>query len=319
MNTDPASHDQRHYSGSLSVWALLLMLVIVCATAWSTPREKPKPESGKQQTQPEQRGTENAPIFVKGEVTTKKDKGETDHDAEERKAKEETDASLVKYTGYLSLFTFLLFVFTAALWWVTFRLSQRAKEEGDRQAAAMGKSITEAVRSADAMEAVAEATKTNAFLMKEVVQKQARSYLGFESALCVPQDRLTNWRYEVRFHIKNFGHTSAQAVNVNSRLAVLDFPIPEGFDCRLDIDDQPGADFATQQAYYFAAPLDRLLSDEEIASIKRNDGKAMCLYGTVKYKDVYGDTHYTNFFKICRWDVKDHFSTQNAPWHNDTT
>lgn len=321
LNTSVTSHSGHRISCVQSIRGAFLCcaLIVACHAAWSDTRANPAIEGRRHQDKTAQLGTQNSPLFVSGEVIAIKDRADAAQEAEERKVKEQTDGKLVEYTSYLAFCTFLLFVFTAALWWVTFRLSQRAQLEGDRQAAEMAQSIAEAVRSADAMEAVAEATKTNALLMKDIVQKQARAYLGFEGAVCVPQDRTTNWRYELRFHIKNFGHTSAQSVNVNSRLAILPFPIPQTFDCHLDIKDKPGADFATQQTYYFAASLDKLVSDEEINSFTKSGDTALCLYGVVKYRDVYGDAHYTNFFKICRWDVTGNLSTMNAPWHNDTT
>jgi hypothetical protein len=81
----------------------------------------------------EQRGTQQAPLVVVGEVSVKKDKEEARLEADERKVKEDSDASLVRYTAYLAVSTFLLFAFTAALWWVTYRLSVEAGKESARQ------------------------------------------------------------------------------------------------------------------------------------------------------------------------------------------
>lgn len=213
------------------------------------------------------RGTEDAPLFVKPvpEVASVDD---LDHKQFERVEKPRLDRPMTNATELLALFTFLLFCFTGALWWVTYRLSKDAKTTGTAQSLAMAKSIEEANRSASAMEEVAKATKDNAVLMKGILQKQMRAYLAFESPAYVPRDATTSWRYEIRFSIKNFGHTSAQAVNVNSKLAILSWPIPEDFDPRLDVGDKPGADFATQQTYIFAASLPQLVSDAEIESFR---------------------------------------------------
>ena len=264
------------------------------------------------------RGTEGAPLFVKllPEVPSME---EAHHKQFEQVEKPGLDRRMTIATELLALFTFLLFCFTGALWWVTYRLSRNARTTGTAQSLAMSKSIEEATRSASAMEEVAKATKDNAVLMKGILQKQMRAYLAFEGPSFVPQDATTGWRYEVRFNVKNFGHTSAQAVNVNSKLAIVDFPIPDNFDLRLDVMDEPGADFSTQQTYIFAASLSELVSEAEIESFKQWNGKVLCLYGAVKYADVFGDAHLTNFFKVCRWDVNDNFSTVNAPRRNNTT
>ncbi len=120
----------------------LIAVLLFGGIAWSKEPVKVEANNGENQTQTEQRGTKETPIFINGEVRTKKDKEEAKEDAEERKIKADTDAALVKYTKYLAIFTFLLFFFTAALWWVTYKLSKDAKTTSERQSNEMQESLT---------------------------------------------------------------------------------------------------------------------------------------------------------------------------------
>lgn len=92
---------------------LLLVLMLAGGSAWSGDPQLPARNVGNQQAKTEQRGTENAPIFVKGDVTTKQDKKESDRDAKERELKAGIDAASLKYTLWLAILTGCMF-FAAA-------------------------------------------------------------------------------------------------------------------------------------------------------------------------------------------------------------
>lgn len=280
--------------------------------------EIPKPKATNQESAAEQRGSEQSPLFVK--ATSPNTQAERDHEAYEKYEKPANERKITDATIALAWITGILAFFTAALWYATYKLAKDAKTSGETQATKMEKSIAEATRAASAMESVAEATKNNAILMQGILHKQMRAYLAFDSAGCVPQDASTNWKFEVRFHIKNFGHSPAQSVNVNSALVILDTPISDNFNPVIPVEEkQSAADISPGQSFFFRTNLTKLLSDEEIICIKKMDGKAMCLHGTVRYKDIFGDWHDTNFFKVCNWDVKDLFSVVNVGRHNNTT
>src|SRR5450759_888880 len=68
---------------------------------------------GEQQPKAEQRGSENLPVFIKGEITTQQDKGESDRAEKERQLRLEVDAAIVKYTLWLAVLTGLLFLAAA--------------------------------------------------------------------------------------------------------------------------------------------------------------------------------------------------------------
>lgn len=332
MNTAAISHSRLGNSGLLIVGAMFLCVALAAvgnALAASDPlgpsgqkhiqKQSVVTGSPASQSAPEQRGTAGTPVFVQS-IPTAKSADDAAFKEYEHHEKPTLDRWLTYSTVALAAFTLFLFIFTAALWWVTYRLSKQAKATSDAQSTEMGKSIAEAVRSASAMEEVAAATKNNAILMTDILQKQMRAYLAFDSAVFVQQDRSRDYRFEVRFFIKNFGHTSANSINVNYVLTVLESPILESMDLSLPLQDkQDSAAILPGQAYIFTAILDRLLSDEEISEIKETGPRKLFLYGTVKYRDVFENWHYTNFCKFGSWDVKDNFQTVNVQRHNDAT
>lgn len=91
----------------------LITLVFCHALAWSGPLQQTHSSKGNQKVQAEQIGSASAPLFVSGEIATKKDKAEADEDAQQRSEKAVVDAALVKYTLWLAIATALLVVAAA--------------------------------------------------------------------------------------------------------------------------------------------------------------------------------------------------------------
>jgi hypothetical protein len=276
----------------LIVRAAILALVLCCGAAWSGEPQKPKSNRGAQQSTAEQRGTESAPVFVKGEVTTKKDKTEADNDAKEREVKEETDASLVKYTGYLALFTLLLFVFTAGLFAVTFRLSRDAKATGDEHAGKMEKSITEAGRAANAMEKVAKATADNADRFQDMMRTQFRAYVSVEWVKALHQD--DGFVFQMDMNFRNDGLTPAKNVSYSMRIDVLPAILPADFDFAVIEPSLHDATMAPRQVFSVQQIM-RRLPDEESEQAFDQGLKSLYAWGTVQYEDIFGGKRATNF------------------------
>lgn len=194
---------------------LFLILAMIFGNAWSSEPEKIKANTGNQTAKYEQRGTENSPIFVNGEVTTKKNKEEARDDADERKFKADIDKALVKYTGGLAVFTFLLFVFTAALWWVTLQLSRDAQKSSARQAREMEKVLAISRESADAARKsadVAEHALTGLERQETATKTIERAYVKMshtEDGIEMPYGYI-----RIRMKIENLGNTPADVIDV---------------------------------------------------------------------------------------------------------
>ena len=88
-------------------------LSLVCSATCSAEPQKQKATQRDQQISEPQRGAASTPLFVSGEVITKKNKTEAEGDAAEREAKSHIDKSLVRYTFWLAFTSALLFVAAA--------------------------------------------------------------------------------------------------------------------------------------------------------------------------------------------------------------
>jgi hypothetical protein len=88
-----------------------------------------EPQSGSKHTHQEQRGTENAPYFIDGHVTTRKDNAEAQKDAKESKEKSEIEMALVKWTAWLAVVTFLLFLAAVVQIYVFRRQLKQMRED----------------------------------------------------------------------------------------------------------------------------------------------------------------------------------------------
>jgi hypothetical protein len=204
----------------------------------------------------------------------------------------------------------------------------------DRQERDMRASITEAGRAAGAMEKVARplaetaaSALENTAIVKEMSERQARlasmqlrAYVSVLVGNCIPQDRTTGWRYEVRMIVTNTGHTPAHAVTVTARLEILPFPLPDDIDLNVPIGlQEESSHINTGQQRFFRRWLNDLIPDEEINEIMRGSIRKLYIYGSIFYRDAFGEAHSTNFCQFAMWDIAGNFSTMNTNRHNDAT
>ncbi len=254
------------------------------------------------QSKSEQRGTERAPLFVKGEVVTKKDAESVKEDAEDRKVKEAADAALVNYTGHLAAATYLLFAFTAGLFAVTYRLSRDAKHTGDDHASKMERSIAQAERAASAMERVANATIQNATLMQGMLHKQMRAYLTVSVASGIYQERDKNLKFGILPSLLNSGHTPAHKLSYWAKAAVLPFPLPDDFDFPTPESVTPQAMLlGPHHAVELNGHLEDFVPDDEVPVIKSGRDRRVHIWGIVTYTDAFDEVHTTKFCHSICW------------------
>jgi len=193
---------------------------------------------------------------------------------------------IVVFNGLLVLVTYSLVVSTNKLW-----------ESASEQSRDLKRSIAESTRAADAMESVSASLKENTATTKAIIANQRtyaalqmRAYLSVVTGACVPQDATTNWRYEVRMIVKNTGHTTANAVNVISRLKIFESPLPDNIDLSLPIDlRDDAAHIASGNTFFFPSVLDNMISESEIEEVVKGSKRRMYVYGTVHYKDIFGE------------------------------
>ena len=192
----------------LIVRVLLLILVLAIGFAWSSEPKKPPSKNGYQQTKTEQTGAENAPLFVKGDVTTKQDKTEAERDAEERKHKARVDAALVEYTRWLALLTGCLFFAAVAqvgLFVWQLRLMRKATEN--------------AGAAARAAFASAKASNVVATTAREEFLATHRPKLILQDAFC--DDTEFGHPIAVKYVIVNIGETPARIIESAIEIKVI--------------------------------------------------------------------------------------------------
>lgn len=205
-------------------------------------------------------------------------------------------------TIILAIFTFFLWRSTHKLWIVT------KKQSKDNQ-----KSLFITKESSEATKKIVSTMEANA-------RMQLRAYLSVAPLACVPQDKTTGWKHEVRMIIHNTGYTPAHTVNFSICARVMDFPLPDDFELSLPIQEHTAAGhIAHGQQFFIVASLEDFISDQKLEEIVKGNGQKLYVYGTVKYKDVFGEEHYTNFCQFGVWDVKGNFGTRNIFRHNDAS
>jgi hypothetical protein len=121
-----------------------------------------------------------------------------------------------------AIFTVVLALSTVLLWKETKDLRNFAQQQGEDMKA----SIAEAARSADAMRDVAKSLAVDA----ESGHANVRAYVTTQLGGVVPQNKDTNYRYEVRLTLQNVGNTPAYKVASNLYTDVLPVPLPADFE-----------------------------------------------------------------------------------------
>ncbi len=171
---------------------MILALVVVVSAVSQTPSprrietgqpQQAQSSSAKQKPAPNERGTEESPLFIK-ETPSPKTKEESAQDAKDREDKAANDRKLVEFTRELVVATFILGV-VGLLQLVVFGLQsyylRKTVNAAGEQSEAMERAISEANRSASAMEEVAAHIETSISTaaqqsesMKESVKEAAR-------------------------------------------------------------------------------------------------------------------------------------------------
>jgi hypothetical protein len=154
---------------------------------------------------PKQLGTEETPLVVKS-VRAIENSDDPAHKAFEHHEKPMLDRWLTWGTVALAVSTFLLFCFTAALWWVTYRLSRDARATSIRQA----KEVQDAFAISNES---ANAAKRSADTAERALTIAQRAFVfgkGFEVGLHTTDERLIE--YPVFVDFGNVGTTPATDV-----------------------------------------------------------------------------------------------------------
>jgi hypothetical protein len=258
-------------------------------------------------TVPDHRGTESRPLIVSKPVEelNRDDVDRVDHATNER---------------WVAMATVVLAVFTALLWGANIWLVVATNRVSARQAADTQRAISEANRSATAMEAVAQATTSNAIMMREIFAKQMRAYLSVEGGTAWAQTATA--LFQGVPVITNNGLTPARNVCFRVLAGILDGTtgppgLPEIGD--LIINDMA---IAPRQRFTALSPVVPRVSDEDADLIAKGATRRLFVWGRITYDDVFDGHWTTNFclsYHFWTLDGKLQVGSTFSPRHNDST
>ena len=288
----------------------LIAIAFVCCISLAAALEPPIPSGGKgvqkqdgktsesAKNSPEkQRGTATDPIFIKslpGE--------EREADARHKEYEHHEKPTIERLTGWgtlaLAIFTFLLFAFTAALWWVTLQLSRDAKKVSERQAKETKDSLDVSRQAANA------ATKA-----VEHSEKELRAYIFVapEGAAGLDKDGC----FFATFSFVNYGKTPATKVRCTMLSNLYEFPLTSELETIVhsaDASNAPlGAGDGGKQFPTFPHPLKDVEQEAILAGTA-----ALYFWGEVAYLDIFGKQQATQFRMYC---VGDDFERGHLAFH----
>jgi hypothetical protein len=289
---------------------LIVMLFTWLQSPSPTPGEIGHPqqhqsESGQKQSATDHHGTEQSPLVVKV-LPPDKAQDESSQAIETRKQETANNRSAIP-TAILALIAFLqLVVYT----YQAIKLRETV-DSARQQSAAMERHIGEAARSATAMEAVATTMQVNA-------ARQLRAYLTVVVGAAIYQDREDGKVFEGKPLLVNNGFTTARNIRHWTKAAILPFTLPDDFVLPAveEVFVGQGIIGAHQNAS-MSIRLDEQVPDGEVADIKFGKGKALYVWGIVRYEDVFDKTHTTKFCQAITWLVDGRVFGFYTPGHND--
>jgi hypothetical protein len=276
-----------------------------------------------------QRGTNESPLVIDTEGH-RDTPAETEEKTKEKENKNSVDAWTLRWVGITAGSTVVLMLVgiggvIAAI--RTLRAIEKqaglmetqiqdARNANEGSAKDVKASIAEAVRSAKAMEGVAESmaisaesVKTSVGISREiadtqklVTELQSRAYLSALFNTAIFQD--ANHSFEVQAILRNHGNTPAYDVTFEAVAQIVPAPIPEDFAFPLP-EDAAGTSvslIAPGTTKLIARVLSRKVPDDQVESIKRG-GPPHCLamWGSVKYRDAFRKERQLKFAFTVTW------------------
>lgn len=249
------------------------------------------PKEAKQSAQVEQRGTEKSPVFVKGEITTKKTEKEAEGDSKEREQKAAADAALVKYTGFSAFFAglvLLVAIVQVGLFVWQLRLIKRATDDAGVAASAAKNS------------AVALMTAERAYVKLSHVPPG----LNIEK---------TDGFFWVSEQVKNFGNTPALITDVviTFKLIAKDKALPTVLEYEKRSGRQPRQAFLVKGEEFFFNTSPQQMTAANLRSITADTHRFYVL-GFVDYIDNFGCRHRAGYARVYNPDLDDrtHYSNE---------
>jgi hypothetical protein len=179
----------------------------------------------------------------------------------------------------------------------------------------MRDSINEAARSASAMSDVAKVLAVEA----EMGRANIRAYITTGLGGVVPQNKDTNYRYEVRLTVQNVGNTPAYKLTSNLYTDVLPSPLPADFEIPAFNPAMTGqTTVGPHQNMFISAIAPRIFSDDEVNEFQHGSKKLLYVFGTITYEDVFGASRYIKLCQMVLWFANGTQMTLNTGKYNES-
>jgi hypothetical protein len=187
-------------------------------------------------------------------------------------------------------------------------LRQQAEALG-KSAYHLGESVSEAGRTARAMENVAEQIAVSARAavdsvdaLRERTAQQMRAYVTVNIGSATYQERAKGFRFEGKPLLINTGHTPARNVSFMANAAILEAPLPDDFGFPITTEIRSTATVGAGQNAVLSAIVDGFVDDTEVEDIKVGKARrVLFVWGIVTYDDIFGENHYTKFCQTLLW------------------
>ncbi len=208
-------------------------------------------------------------------------------------------------------FTIVLAISTIGLWLATIGLYQAGERQlahfkGESEAADFHRTsqFEQIAEQISALRQSAEAAESQVLETRELVwtghlnaQRQLRAYVVADARdveIVGPENEV---RVTVRICIKNTGQTPAHDLRVVSKTELIEHPIKMPFDFTLVSGPDPSAAVlgAGELTESESRPERPFGGDEMMMARAEEAGARIYTWGTITYRDVFGNAHYTNF------------------------
>jgi len=167
----------------------------------------------------------------------------------------------------------------------------------------MGQGLRDAERAAKAAQDSADATRESVTLAKDTAQRQLRAYI-VARATGISVDDILKDKIVVAITITNTGQTPAHQLSIVSRTRVMEYPLKLPFNFTLITGADPSRGvLGADQTIESESSAERPLTGDEMMRVQDSEGGfRVYTYGTDKYRDVFGNAHYTNFCSTVIFD-----------------
>jgi hypothetical protein len=248
-------------------------------------------------------GTLRTPVRVQV-VPTAPSSAEIEQQQRDREAREKGDAATALTNQRLILIgcaQLVVFALQLGVFGYQARKLRETVDAAGDQAAEMRHSVAEAARLASAMERMALNGEQSVQALRERTAQQMRAYLTIVIGGGTYQEREKGLKFDVRPNLVNTGNTPAHKVGYRARADILPVPLPADFALVLSEGRSGSSVVGPHHNMELGAVVDRFVPDSEVEDIKRGIRRAVYVWGTVWYEDVFGEARETHFCHHIIW------------------